>query len=333
MQTHLKTITQWYAGIVVFMLALINATKVPAGDLYNYYNALEVADSALNFSEFYVVAGYEMFFSLFMYIIGKYSSTPEFLFSFSLTVLGYTLIHRGIVNLFGGRGRDVQVALSFSLIALNPILFSLSLHLLRQFIAFSIVFWVLSAPRQSIYLMATFAVAILTHYVSILLLAGYSVFVLKSLSVKRIFHLFLILSAMFCLVWIFQDSVVLLKVISRLSAADTKTIGGSSYLIGVCFFILTALCFRYRNEPIVFVTAVMSLPLSFVAFFGFFSELYVRLMMWVYIILPVLLVWYIAKHKSVFKITFALAALLMPAWFSVGLMTSPWQYFLFEVAS
>lgn len=152
-------------------LGLINATKLPESDyaiyLEWYSNAKE-----LSLPGFLAINAREPLFYIYLHTIANLSYSSEKLFVFISTVISYLVFTFGVIRASIGIGLQnrVIVAILVALLFFAP-LFSLSAHLMRQFIAASLVILffseILSSDKKHWWILIA---AILMHYSAIIFL-------------------------------------------------------------------------------------------------------------------------------------------------------------------
>jgi len=152
-------------------LGLINVTKLPDSDYISYLNWFSNAQ-LLPLREFLLLNTREPLYYLGLHMIANFPYTSEQLFVFTSTVISYFIFLLGVIRLsiFLDLRYTVIIIFTVALIFFAP-LFSLSAHLMRQFIAASLVIlffseFVITAKKNWFILLA----AILIHYSVIIFL-------------------------------------------------------------------------------------------------------------------------------------------------------------------
>jgi len=177
---------------LAFFLGLINSMKLPESDLINYINTFHNS-SEVNFFSFAFYANKEPLFYLFTKTVNYLSFDNEYIYVISFTILGYWILFYAlwrVHNYYNLKRNNFFLAIVCAF--LFPNLFSLSAHLVRQFIASSfIVLFLVNKfcyDRKSvIYLI----VAFLFHSTSLIFVICYLPFFNNKLSLKRsLFFLF-----------------------------------------------------------------------------------------------------------------------------------------------
>lgn len=150
-------------------LGLINVTKVPESDLINYYEYFFLVED-FPFLTYILLVGKEPVFFIFNYIIYYLTNGSIHFYILITTIIAYTFFFLAISNFFQAIKASQKVVLSAVIFAaFFPQLFSLSAHLIRQFMAASILLYALV---QKIFYQKTvwpfLLLAILTHSTSLL---------------------------------------------------------------------------------------------------------------------------------------------------------------------
>jgi hypothetical protein len=121
------------------LLGLINSLKVPESDLINYVSSFEVI-AQFNFIQYIIISNKEFGFFALNYILyyltaGNFASYMIIFTSLSYFILFYSLLkmHRAL------KLGDSSLLLAIGVAFLFPVLFSLSAHIMRQFLAGSLV--------------------------------------------------------------------------------------------------------------------------------------------------------------------------------------------------
>ena len=139
-QTHIYVL----AFLVSLYLGLVNITKTPESDLLNYIQAFHDSQ-LLGLSDFLVIHSREPLYYISVFILGNSGFISETGFVFMSTFFPYYIFLSAIIKLSASvclRNRSI-IIIMISL-AFFPQLFSLSAHLMRQFLAAAIMVYVLS---------------------------------------------------------------------------------------------------------------------------------------------------------------------------------------------
>lgn len=148
-------------------IALLNVTKVPESDLYNYLTYYEQA-MRVGLGDYLADRDYrDPFFHLFSFVIARISGANHFVYVFGVTFAVYILYLKAVVNV----GRFHGVPLSVVLILVIAAAFfgpsvSLSGHLFRQMLAGALVCYFLStmdAPSPGKFNWVYLLFSLMTH--------------------------------------------------------------------------------------------------------------------------------------------------------------------------
>lgn len=122
-------------------LGLINMTKIPESDLKNYYEIYTEAGN-MPFINYIFLTGKEPAFFIYNYIVYHLASINVQHYILITTVISYMFIFNSIYKLTNLYTDNCNIILfAISLAAFFPQLFSLSAHLIRQFMAASIIMY------------------------------------------------------------------------------------------------------------------------------------------------------------------------------------------------
>lgn len=158
-----------FFALLSIYLGLINVTKVPESDLINYYEYFfSVKD--FPFLTYIFLVGKEPVFFIFNYIIYYLTNGSIDFYILITTIIAYTFFFSAILNFFQAIKASQKVVLfAIFFAAFFPQFFSISAHLVRQFMAASILFYALV---QKIFYQKTvwpfLLLAVLTHSTSLL---------------------------------------------------------------------------------------------------------------------------------------------------------------------
>lgn len=134
-----KRIFYTFFFLLALYLGMINSTKVPESDLINYIDSYRnVKDSS--FINYILIAGKEPAFFILNYIIFNLTGGSISLYLIIITSFSYFLFFIAIYKYFKAI-KNNQHAIIFAILmaAFFPQLFSLSAHVMRQFLAASVV--------------------------------------------------------------------------------------------------------------------------------------------------------------------------------------------------
>lgn len=120
-------------------LGLINSLKVPESDLINYINFFEAVPD-FNLVEYLLFTGREFLFNLLNYVLFYLTTGNSSVYIVVLTSASYFLLFYSLLKMHQvlNYGKS-SLLLSIGAAILFPTLFSLSAHLIRQFLASSLV--------------------------------------------------------------------------------------------------------------------------------------------------------------------------------------------------
>ncbi len=132
---------KFYNLLIIFLsilLSLINITKVPESDLLNHgLRYLQSGD--FNFPAYLIHQRKEPIYYIFDYILYHLSNGSLNAWVISFTFFSYFFIFKSILLFFRKiKASRIQIILGLMIAAFFPLIFSLSAHLIRQFIASSI---------------------------------------------------------------------------------------------------------------------------------------------------------------------------------------------------
>lgn len=124
--------------IIAFFFSIINMTKIPENDLL-YHGQQYLLAGDFSYLIYLLYIGKEPIYYTFNYIIYSISNGGIKVWIFSYSFISFYLFFKSI-NIFyrKNRANSYQIALALVLAAFFPQLFSLSAHLIRQFIAASL---------------------------------------------------------------------------------------------------------------------------------------------------------------------------------------------------
>ena len=124
---------------ISLFLGLINSLKVLEGDLINYSNFFNTVPE-FNLLAYTLVTGKEIVFNLFNYII-YYLTVGNFsIYVIIFTLISYFLLSISILRMHKAlKWSNNSLLLSIGVAFLFPTLFSMSAHLVRQFLAASLI--------------------------------------------------------------------------------------------------------------------------------------------------------------------------------------------------
>jgi len=124
-------------------LGLINITKVPESDLINYYSFFFLVED-LSFLPYIFFMAKEPVFFIYNYLMYYLTNSSGNLYILITTIISYNFLFLAVLNFFKGIKSSKNIILfAIIIVAFFPQLFSLSAHLIRQFMAASILMYAL----------------------------------------------------------------------------------------------------------------------------------------------------------------------------------------------
>jgi hypothetical protein len=137
----------FFVVVCAIWVSLVNMCKVPESDLINYVDAYQQA-SKLNLSSWFVIAailpipitdyGYVVYTGILSHILGESS----YVFKFVTSFLVYLLMGCSIVKYASKLKLSARLVVTLvCILTFTPYIFTISLHLVRQFIASAILFF------------------------------------------------------------------------------------------------------------------------------------------------------------------------------------------------
>lgn len=124
----------------VLFISIINSTRLPDSDLLVYINEFLLVDK-ISFSYYIILGESEFIFSIINWLIFKLTTGSEFWFKFIHSILIYGILNFANYRLCKALGVGEKLTLvALIFLNFNPYTFVSSLHLLRQFLAGSIIF-------------------------------------------------------------------------------------------------------------------------------------------------------------------------------------------------
>jgi hypothetical protein len=136
--------------LAAVFLGLVNATKVPESDLGWYLRAFHMAGESdlLNYHVEQAIYGAthesskEPLYSVFVWVMNRLLGGNEILFKFVVTVINYLLLNFAVYKICKRFKLSAMTVLTgICMMSFLPYIFTMSLHLVRQFLAGSIVMY------------------------------------------------------------------------------------------------------------------------------------------------------------------------------------------------
>lgn len=323
-------------------LGLINTTKLPDSDLLNY---LDWYRTAQNFPlvDYLIINFREPLYFVSLYGIANIPSSSPQLFIFFSTLVSYFIFLIAIIrtSIHLGLREKLIIGLILLFLFFAP-LFSLSAHLMRQFLAATIVVlflseYIISGKRKWLILF----LAVLVHYSSIIFIP--IVFLKKIRMFSYNISLVLCLTALALMYFIakgatplFADIPVLGFVFDRISAEDGAELEALS-LSAISFAFISAfisfLNMRYIRRPVacdelwvinigVIVIVVIALLANMQTQL---SEIAHRFFFYLYFLLGLTLPMYMASRKNSARFLLTVLLIAIP-FFVYKLQFGEWEY-------
>ncbi|MFD2535852.1 EpsG family protein [Gelatiniphilus marinus] len=343
-----KGLTRICFFYIALFLAIINTLKVPENDLKMYlwqYNLVETN----TFFDYIFLFKKEQFFYFFNYVTYKLTSGSFIWYVAIFTVISYYLIFTSIWKVHKSlKGSVYSFLLCIGISVLFPMLFSLSAHLMRQFLASSLIMYVLVSKifyKENKYLY--YILAVLTHSTSLIFLMIFlpinkkvkllRIFVISILFLAIVFSLFYYAETLHS---IFDSVPVVSYVLERLSNPDgifkTDNLGLVNYalqLFVVVLFYLQSISDNFKNivyerYKLFFISLLLFL---FIISNYYNTEIALRFSFYIYFLFPLSFYFYGELFSSRFskainQISFVPIILVFLLWFIVKLKNGSWTY-------
>ena len=236
-----------YALIMSIFLGVINSTKVPASDMIDYLSMFQMAYE-VPFLDYIFSQSKEPAYHLIVYFISKIAFTNDQIFIFFLTSGTYFMAFSALIYLAEKRKLSIgYTALLVTFLWCNPPLFSLSAHLIRQFIAAGFFLYAIRLEGRPTYRNVVFIFSGLVHTSAFILVALYLVSPNDNSNWKKklVLHAAFIAVSIFILVSVAQlysgvgpDEIIYIT--SRLTQAEFFDLGRLG-IVGYLFIITTML--------------------------------------------------------------------------------------------
>tara|TARA_B110000027_G_scaffold134016_1_gene164442 strand:- start:3879 stop:5039 length:1161 start_codon:yes stop_codon:yes gene_type:complete len=338
-------ISFFYIGL---FLGIINTLKVPVSDLENYFSMYTYGHD-LGFLPYVLSFGKEPFFMLFNYIIYELTSGSFNFYLAIFTILCYMLIFQSIWIVHNRiRLSRYTFIMAICVASFFPNIFLLSAHLMRQFMAASIILFVLvnfGFNKKRGYIL--FIIAILTHSTALVFSFLYLPFLKQKISSSKIviyaIIMLLIGSAIAAFsstfLDLFEDIPVLSYVFYRLNGTvvqwETENISILSFLLQ--FFVLLSFykatnLARFQLNNLIQILFITSLFLfMFVAVNYSNTEIALRFSFYLYFLFPVAVYFLPSlsfKNTNIKNEKFlsCIIFIIFPSWFFYKLNYGEWEY-------
>lgn len=328
--------------LISFYLGLINTSKVPASDLLDYINRfLDI--KYFSFSEYILLYGKEPIFYAYNYLFYNLISENPNLYILSTTFISYFILLVSIYRYGKAVLLPKYIIVFLTLfIAFFPNLFSLSAHLNRQFIAGSLILYVLienifyGKKNYVLVITAVFIHSTVLFFVPFLYLNS-----LKSkLKLSNSYVLILIIS-IFLLVGTLSSAIVstfgnnmftyVFQRVIQDSYYELKPLNTLSILtLGVLIF----LCFRWRKNAkysinsrgIYHFTVIFIIYSIFVIINYYNYEISVRYFFYSYLFMPFIISKVNIKPKILMYCFYPILILLTFLYFFYKIEYGAWEY-------
>jgi hypothetical protein len=323
-------------------LGLINITKFPDSDLLNYLDWYRVAQNSF-LVDYLLINSREPLYFIGLYGIANFPFSSPQLFIFLSTVVSYFIFLIAVIRIsiyLGLRDRLI-IGLIISFLFFAP-LFSLSAHLMRQFLAATIVVlffseYIISGKRKWLILF----LAILIHYSSILFIP--IVFLKKIRSFSSNISLTLCLITLPLMYFfgkvatpLFSEIPVLGFVFDRIAAddgAELETLSLAAISFGFITAIISFLNMRGIRRPVVSnglwvinIGVIVIVVIALVANTQTqLSEIALRFFFYLYFLFGLTLPIYIASRKNSVRFLSAILLIEIP-FFVYKLQFGEWEY-------
>jgi hypothetical protein len=258
--------------ILSLLLGTINSLKVPESDLINYIEYFNTVPK-LDFFRYITLLGKEFVFFIFNYLVYYATSGHVGAYMVIFTTISYFILFYSILRMHKAlKFSNSTFVLSISVAVLFPNLFSLSAHLMRQFLASSLIclflveYFCYNKKRYLIIL-----IAILVHTTSFFFLVIFLPFFRLKISFLKTVLLSILGLVMFTLLFRFADFLasifdqvpVLSYLFKRVSRTDdawqTDNLGIINFIL-LSFNVLVSYIVSSRRN---FKSTVISLQLLF----------------------------------------------------------------------
>jgi hypothetical protein len=221
--------------VIVLILSFISTFRIPESDLENYiyyYNLF----SDFSFFDALSFSGKDPLYNLFVYAISQFSQDSIF-FQFIITFTFYFLNFSTIKLL---KISDKFKFFIFLSIALNPLIYSIHLHLIRQFLAYAIlILSVFSINKYKSLFLGSISIG--THF-SFILVWFLSLF---KFNLKRVVIFIGMMLFVNLTLEYFKSLTILSYLFKRASGnfLDFGTLSLSQYIISIILFYVSAISF------------------------------------------------------------------------------------------
>lgn len=333
---------------LALLLGLINTTKIPASDMQDYVQWFYDAQGS-NFWEYIWLEGKEPLYHAVVYMLSNVFLGNKNAFVISLTFISYFLVLYSLVYL--GKKIQLNQKIMIGIIvttAFFPQLFSISMHVIRQFLAGSILTYFFAIlicvgkKKWSLLLIATLIHTSALIFVPFLFIPGLA----KPLTIRQMIYGLLAITISFSaiisilpIILNLFDNVLLSYVASRVSQREFYELDSFSFMpIVMIIFIVGSLYYkssintlRPYNIHIKYYNLFTSV-IFFIALFSLFAnifpptrELSSRFLFYLYFLVPIFIVFLCFKMRLV-TICFPLIMVFWFIYLLYVLENGAWQY-------
>lgn len=141
-----ERIFTFWCYISIIFISLYNSTKIPENDLEWYVDFYLMANN-MSFSDYLsqLTGGKEQLYQVLVWIIHLIGGNNFHIYSFIISLISYIFLLKGLLLLFKTLNNSYYEKITIIFILLFfPYLFANSIHIVRQFLATSIIFYVIS---------------------------------------------------------------------------------------------------------------------------------------------------------------------------------------------
>lgn len=333
---------------LALFLGLLNSLKVPENDLKMYLEHYNYAELK-GLLEYLLYFGKEPFYYSLNYFFYKISFGSFTLYVIFFSVVSYYLIFKSIWKIHNKlKGSKYALLVTIAVAFLFPMLFSLSAHIMRQFLASSFIIYILTCKifyNENKYLF--FLLAVLTHTTSLIFIIIFlplnkkvkliRVLLFSVLFVSFILSLFIYANELYL---IFESTPVLSYLFLRLSNTDqyfqTDNLGFVNYalqlFIVAAFYIQSIskkfIHIEYERYKLFFISLLLFL---FIISNYYNTEIALRFSFYMYFFFPLAFYFFglffgRRVEKAVSQISFIPIILIFLFWFIFKLTNGSWTY-------
>ena len=304
---------------MIFLFALIASFRIPESDLEYYLSNFQLAKT-VSFFEYILVGARDPLFNLFTFLLANFGFAESH-YVFFISFLFYFLISLSINHIKVSKKIKTYLFIS---ILLNPLIFSLHIHLIRQFLALSIFLYIIFKRKKDYF----FIVPALTHFSFVIIYGLSKLFVnIKSMLIILIFVLIIFVNRSFLTDLPFVGYLIR-RSTGEFLDFDTPSIG--TLIVGTFSLAIYVLSKKLDNNPFpVFLDKVYSsILLIFFSSFFFSTELFYRVFPLIVFFLH-FFVFRVTLHmlnKKSFHFFWGILSLFLAIIFVVSIQYGRWEY-------